>query len=156
MTDTINILKIDNVDLFIKLNKKPEMMNEMFRLACGQNAINIIKYIIENHSPINLNYTNYSAAGFDVACRLNRGLNHINVIFYLIVLSSRHPYYKKNGINIYFDMRKGTGLALAYAIMNNNMKLVIYLCSLGVFDNYDEYSGYSNATICKQIKKNII
>jgi hypothetical protein len=146
------ILKSDDVKLFIKQNRPPEMMNEMFLLACGKNAINIIKYIIQNHSPINLNYTNYSAAGFDVACRLN----HINVIFYLIVLSSRQPYYKFNKINIYFDMRKGTGLALAYAIMNNNINLVIYLCSLGVFDKYDEYSEYSNATICKQIKKIII
>ncbi len=47
----IDILRIDNVDLFIKQNKQPELMNEMFRLACGQNSINIIKYIIKNYSP---------------------------------------------------------------------------------------------------------
>jgi hypothetical protein len=140
------ILKSDDVKLFIEQNKLPEMMNELFRLACGMNSINIIKYIIKNHSPINLNYTNYSVSGFDVACRLN----HINVIFYLIVLSSRHPYYKKNGINIYFNIKKRTGVALAYAIMNNNMKLVIYLCSLGVFDECDDLCIKNN--ICKQIK----
>ena len=148
----IDILKSDDIKLFIKQNKQPELMNEMFRLACGQNSINIIKYIIKNYSPINLNLTNYSASGFDVACRLN----YINIIYYLIRLCIRHPYYKLNKVNINFDMRKGTGLGLTYAIMNNNINLVIYLCSLGVFDNYDEYSEYSNVTICKQIKKIII
>ena len=120
----------DNLNDFLQYNMNKEInFNKTFRTACGCDAINIIKYLATS-TPyiIDMNKSNYDNNGFDRACRCG----YMNVMIYLIKLSIKHPIYKLNPINIYFDPILGTGsIALYYAIDNGDPKIISYIISLG-------------------------
>ena len=120
----------DNLNDFLQYNMNKEIdFNKTFRMACAYGAINIVKFFATS-TPyiIDMNERNFETDPFDRACRCG----HINIMVYLIKLSIKHPIYKLNPVEIYFNPVLGTGsIALEYAKENNNLKIIKYIVSLG-------------------------
>lgn len=122
------LLISDNLNDFLQYNNTIDI-NKTFRLACAYGAINIVKYLATS-TPyiIDMNERNFETDPFERACRCG----HINIMVYLIKLSIKHPIYKLDPVNIYFDPVLGTGsIALEYAKENNDLKIIKYIISLG-------------------------
>ena len=122
------LLILDNLNDFLQYNNTIDI-NKTFRLACAYGAINIVKYLATS-TPyiIDMNEREFDTDPFERACRSE----HINIMVYLIKLSIKHPIYKLDPVNIYFDPVLGTGsIALEYAQENDTPECLYYIVSLG-------------------------